>query len=202
MSISIPETLHMADVPPWPVRRFTVDEYHLLGEVGVLGPDESVELLEGWIVEKRNHRPAHGYVVGLLTQRFFTGLPTGWIGRCQLPIKTSTSEPEPDLAFVRGAHSDFRAHHPSGEEVALIIEVADTSLAKDRRKASIYANAGVKEYWIVNLVENQLEQFTQSDGNGFRNRNILKAINAVTTQIESYVIHLELSEILADGVDR
>ena len=67
MSISIPPVPNPSDAPSWPVRKFTVDEYHRLGELGVLGPEESVELLDGWIVENRNHRPAHGYVVGLLT---------------------------------------------------------------------------------------------------------------------------------------
>ncbi len=198
MSISNPITSIALDAPPWPVRRFTVDEYHRLGELGILAPEESVELLEGWIVEKMNHRPAHGYVVGLLTQSLFRSLPHGWIGRCQLPITTMTSEPEPDLAFVRGVHSDYRTRHPSGNEVNLVIEVADTSLQKDRSKASIYASAGVKEYWIVNLVDCQLERFTDSDGTSFRKCNILKASDTVSTQFESHTICLELKEILVD----
>ena len=196
MSISIPAMPNAADSPPWPVRKFTVDEYHRLGELGVLGPEESVELLDGWIVENMNHRPAHGYVVGLLTQNLFAGLPAGWIGRCQLPITTPTSEPEPDLAFVRGIHSDYRTRHPSGDEVALVIEVADTSIQKDRSKARIYASAGVKEYWIINLVEFQLEQFTEADGDTYRKCHILKASDNASTQFDSHSIRLELNEIL------
>jgi Uma2 family endonuclease len=196
MSNYLPSSPHASDVPPWPVRRFTVEEYHRLGELGVLSPDDNVELLEGWIVEKMNPRPAHGFVVGLLTQSLFANLPKGWIGRCQLPITTLTSEPEPDLAFVRGAHSDYRANHPSGKEVALIIEVADTSLERDRSKATIYAIAGVKEYWIVNLPERQLEQFRDSDGKAFRKCNILKASESASTQIDSHSICLDLDVIL------
>lgn len=199
MSISIPPTIsNVGEAPPWPVRKFTVDEYHRLGELGVLGPEESVELLDGWIVENRNHRPAHGYVVGLLTQSLFAGLPVGWIGRCQLPLTTPTSEPEPDLAFVRGIHRDYRTRHPSGSEVALVIEVADTSLQKDRSKARIYASAGVKEYWIINLVEFQLEQFTDSDGTAYRNCQVLKASDIASTQIDSHSIRLDLHEILSN----
>jgi Uma2 family endonuclease len=196
MSITIPITPHAAETPPWPVHRFTVEQYHQLGESGILSPDDRVELLEGWIVEKMNHRPAHGYVVGLLAQRIFMSLPTSWIGRCQLPITTLTSEPEPDLAIVRGVHSDYRTRHPSGADVALIIEVADSSVQRDRSKATIYASAGVKEFWIVNLVECQLEQFTDSDGATFRKCNVLKATDTASTSIDSHTIELDLTEIL------
>ena len=192
----MPITLHDAETPPWPVHRFTVEQYHQLGALGILSPEDGVELLEGWIVEKMNHGPVHGFVVGLLTQRLFTILPTGWIGRCQLPITTLKSEPEPDLAVVRGVHSDYRMRHPSGEDVTLIIEVTDTSVQRDRSKASVYASAGVKEYWIVNLVEYQLEQFTDSDGTTFRKSNILKASDIASIQIDSHLIHLDLTEVL------
>ena len=111
-------------------------------------------------------------------------------------MTTPTSEPEPDLAIVRGIHRDYRTRHPSGCEVALVIEVADTSLQKDRNKARIYASAGVKEYWIINLVEFQLEQFTDSDGTTYRNCQILKASDIALTQIDSHSIRLELNEIL------
>jgi Uma2 family endonuclease len=198
MSIFVPITPHATETPPWPVHRFTVEQYHQLGEMGILRPEDHVELLDGWIVEKMNHRPAHGYVVRLLTQRLFTDLPTGWIGQCQLPITTPTSEPEPDLAIVRGVHSDYRSRHPRGDDVALIVEVSDSLVQRDRSKANIYASAGVKEYWIVNLVDFVVEQFTDSDSTKFRKCNILNASDIASTQIDSHAIHLDLSEILGE----
>jgi len=86
-----------------------------------------------------------------MNQWFQQKLEPGWIVRCQLPITTERSEPEPDLAILKGTHSDFRHKHPVGRDCRLVIEVADTSLDKDRAKADIYRDAGVQEYWIINV---------------------------------------------------
>lgn len=160
MSISI-ISFQTPNPPPLPTHRFTVEQYHRMGESGVLTADDRVELLEGWIVKKMNHRPAHGFAVRVLDDWLQSIVPTGWLVQCQLPITLSNSEPEPDLAIVRGLHSDFRDRHPGGNACRLLIEVADTSLAKDRAKAAIYAAAGIEEYWIVNLIDRQLEKMTQ-----------------------------------------
>ncbi len=127
--------------PPLQLRKFTVEQYRRLGELGVLTPEDKVELLEGWIVEKMNQRPIHGYLVRLLSDLFMRELPPGWICQCQLPITTERSEPEPDLAILKGEHADFRLQHPQGIDCELVIEVADTSLEKDRAKAEIYRSA-------------------------------------------------------------
>ncbi|MCA9193424.1 MAG: hypothetical protein KDB03_16745 [Planctomycetales bacterium] len=81
--------------PPLPLRRFTVAQYHQLGELGVLTPEDDVELLEGWIVEKMNQRPIHGFIVRILNEILLKDLPAGWLCQCQLPITTQRSEPEP-----------------------------------------------------------------------------------------------------------
>jgi len=143
--------------PPLPIRKFTVAQYHQLGELGVLTPDDRVELLEGWIVKKMNHGPAHGFAVRFLSNSLQSQVPKGWICQCQLPISTPRSEPEPDLAVVRGSITDFRDRHPTGFDCRLLVEVADSSLQKDRAKGAIYFSAGVEEYWIVNLEEKRQE---------------------------------------------
>lgn len=149
--------------PPLPLRRFSVEQYHQLGQLGVLTPEDKVELLEGWIIEKMNQRPIHGFIVRLLNEFFLRELPTGWICQCQLPITTERSEPEPDLAILKGSHADFRHRHPAGTDCRLVVEVADTSLEKDRAKATIYHQAGVQEYWIINVVEKQIERYRLAD---------------------------------------
>ena len=98
--------------PPLPMHRFTVEQYHRLGDLGLLTPEDRVELLEGWIVRKMNQRPVHGFIIRLLNEFFMRELPAGWICQCQLPITTDRSEPEPDLAILKGTHSDFRHKHP------------------------------------------------------------------------------------------
>lgn len=145
--------------PPLPIRRFSVEQYHRLGELGVLTPEDKVELLEGWIVEKMNQRPIHGYIVRLLTELFQRELPSGWVCQCQLPVTTERSEPEPDVAILKGTHTDFRDHHPRGSDCRLIVEVADTSLEKDRAKVAIYRDAGVQEYWIIDVAGKCLERY-------------------------------------------
>lgn len=153
--------------PPWPVRRFTVQEYARLGECGILSAEDRVELLEGWIVPKMNQRPAHRYVVGVLNQWLQQNLAQGFIALCQLPITTERSEPEPDLVVVRGNHEAYRDRHPRGGDCRLVIEVADTSVDRDRLKALIYASAGVTEYWLLNLVDRQLERYTCPAATGY-----------------------------------
>ena len=154
-----PITLDKMTAPPLPLHRFSVEEYRRLGELGVLTSEDRVELLEGWIVEKMNQRPIHGFIVRLLNETFQRELPDGWLCQCQLPIATARSEPEPDIAILRGEHADFRNEHPRGEDCELIIEVADTSLDKDRAKAAVYAAAGVREYWIVNVTGKCVERY-------------------------------------------
>ncbi|MCC7335379.1 MAG: Uma2 family endonuclease [Pirellulaceae bacterium] len=181
--------------PPFPMHRFTVAEYRQLGELGVLAPEDRVELLEGWIVEKMNHRPAHGYAVRYLNNWLVRVLPVGWLAQCQLPIATDTSEPEPDLAVVHGKDADFSMRHPYANECRLLIEVADTSLAKDRAKAAIYAAAGVSEYWIVNLIDRRLERFQQSDGNTYREQSFVTIDNTIELDLDDMRYPLELAAL-------
>ena len=186
-----------SQIPPWPVRRFSVREYQRLGEYGVLTPEDRVELLDGWIVPKMNQKPAHGYAVGLLTEWMQRHLPNGFIVRCQLPITTATSEPEPDLAIVRGNHADFRDRHPSGGDCRLVVEVADISVERDQRKAAIYAAAGVEEYWILNLVDHRLERFMNPAVNGYQSTHALEKDREVALKLGDTAVRLPLSQFLA-----
>ena len=182
------------------MHRFTVAQYRQLGELGVLTPEDRVELLEGWIVEKMNHRPAHGYAVRYLNNWLVRVLPDGWLAQCQLPITTDNSEPEPDLAVVRGKNSDFGNRHPYGKECQLLIEVADTSLAKDRAKAAIYATAGVSEYWIVNLIDRRLERFQQSDGSAYRAQTFVALDDTIELELDEMCYPLKVAMLFSAGM--
>jgi len=149
---------------PFPVRRFTVEEYRRMGEVGLLTEDDRVELLEGWIVPKMNLNPPHSASVQLVDEAVRKRLPSSWCLRIQDAITTGDSEPEPDVAVVRGSIRDFVRRHPGPEDVGLLIEVADTSLARDRYKCRLYGAAAVPVYWIVNLVDRRVEVYTQPMG--------------------------------------
>jgi Uma2 family endonuclease len=143
--------------PPFPVRRFSVEEYHRMGEAGVLTEDDQVELLEGLVVPKMIRKPVHDAVVELVRLAISRVLPTGWCIRGQSAITTADSEPEPDIAVVRGTPRDYLGHHPRPADVALVVEIAETSLDRDRKKRRIYAQAGIPYYWIVNLPSGHVE---------------------------------------------
>src|SRR5438128_3370052 len=98
--------------PPFPVRRFTVDEYHRMIQAGVLTENDRVELLEGWIVPKMPHNPPHDGTISLVLRRLCTSLPDDWIVRAQSAITLPDSETEPDLAVVRGPESRYLSRHP------------------------------------------------------------------------------------------
>lgn len=144
--------------PPYPVVRFTVDEYHRFAELGLLDEMDRIELLEGCLVPKMTRSPQHAYAIELLSDLLQRILPAGWRIRVQLPITTPDSEPEPDLAIVRRDRQS--TGHPTSVDVGLVIEVSDSSLSQDRvDKARLYARAGIVEYWVLNLRDRQLEVF-------------------------------------------
>lgn len=152
--------------PPIPIRRFTVNEYHRMIQAGILGEDDDVELLEGWIVPKMPRNPAHdGTIAIVMTDVLTPRLPAEYHCRGQSAITTADSEPEPDIAVVRGPKRIFLIRHPGPADMPLVIEVADSSLDRDRTyKARIYANGNVPVYWIVNLADEQVEVYTDPTG--------------------------------------
>jgi Uma2 family endonuclease len=153
-------------VPPVPVRRFTVDEYHQMIQAGILGEDDNVELLEGWIVPQTARGPAHDAIISVIMNVVLEmRLPSGWFGRVRSGRTTTDSEPEPDVVAVRGGPRAYFARHPGPADMALVIEVADASLSRDRSlKGRIYAAANVPVYWIINLVDNLVEVYTDPTG--------------------------------------
>ncbi|HKI16415.1 MAG TPA: Uma2 family endonuclease [Isosphaeraceae bacterium] len=166
MSIATTSPSLPAILPPLPVRRFTVDEYHHLISAGVLREDEDVELLEGWIVPKMPRTPTHDAMVSTVMLDVLTPrLPEGWFCRGQSAITTADSEPEPDVAVVRGASRDYLARHPGPADMALVVEVSDSSLQRDRtHKGPIYATAAIPVYVIINLLDHQVEIYTDPTG--------------------------------------
>jgi Uma2 family endonuclease len=130
-------------------------------DAGVFQHDERCELLEGWVVRKMVHNPAHDAVVWLVQTMLLSRLPAEWVVRVQSAIETADSRPEPDVAVVRGPGIRYVAAHPKPRDVRLVVEVADSSLAQDRDdKQRIYARARIPCYWIVNLIDWQIEVYT------------------------------------------
>jgi Uma2 family endonuclease len=139
-------------------RRWSKREYYRLGELGFFR-GQRVELLEGQIVVLSPQKPEHSFTLDQVARVLQTPFGQGHWVRMQLPLDLGqTSEPEPDISVVQGHPAQFRTAHPTA--AVLIVEVSDTTLSYDRgRKASLYARAGILDYWIVNLVQRQVEVY-------------------------------------------
>ncbi len=143
----------------------TVEQYHKMISTGIIPEGEPIELIEGYLVEKMSRGTPHDEVMDFLDLALAALVGAGWFVRSQRAITLADSEPEPDYAIVRGPRVRNRGHHPFGTEVSLVIEVSDSSLGLDRNhKARIYARAGIPVYWVVNVVDKQIEVFTQPSG--------------------------------------
>jgi Uma2 family endonuclease len=154
-------TVQDPGVPDVPIYRLTVDQYHAIADAGILTEDDPVELLEGWLVQKMTKHKPHSIATRRLRRALERMLPAGWYVDSQEPITTVDSEPEPDVFVAREEVANDPARHPGPHEVALVVEVADSSLRQDREtKKRVYARAGIVVYWIVNLVERRIEVYT------------------------------------------
>jgi Uma2 family endonuclease len=138
--------------------RFTVDEWHRMGETGLFGEDARLELLDGQVIEMAPIGSPHAGAVNRLNHLLTTAFGPRALIAVQNPVVLDDrSEPQPDLAVLRPRQDDYAQSHPTPPEILLIIEVSDTTLAFDReRKAAAYARAAVPEYWIVDLTGDQV----------------------------------------------
>ncbi len=139
-------------------RRFTVEEYHRMAEVGILGVDDRVELLDGEIVQMSPIGSRHAASVARLTRKLGDAARDRAIVWVQNPIRlTERSEPQPDVCLLQPRTDFYAEAHPSPGDVLLVVEVADTSVAFDRDvKLPLYARSGVPEVWIVDLAARRI----------------------------------------------
>ncbi|HEV3081564.1 MAG TPA: Uma2 family endonuclease [Gemmataceae bacterium] len=150
----------------------TVDQYHRMIESGILKEGEPTELIDGILVRKDRsdrggtpmaHGPRHALTVKRADRLLRSVDAFGWHLHVQLPVTLSAlQEPEPDLAVVKGRPEDYLERHPGPKEIGLLVEVSDSSLEYDRTtKQRLYAAVGIVLYWIINLVEHQVEVYEQ-----------------------------------------
>jgi Uma2 family endonuclease len=145
---------------PWVTRRaLTVAEYHRMGEVGILTEDDRVELIEGELIAMSPIGSAHSGTVNALTHCLVHAVGDRGVVAVQNPVQLDDlSEPQPDFSVLKPRDDFYRRATPRPDEVLLIIEVADSSLAYDRNvKRSLYARHGIPEFWIVNLAGREVE---------------------------------------------
>jgi Uma2 family endonuclease len=158
-----------ATVPALKTFRFTVEDYHRLWELGVLPPHVRTELLNGNIVEMSPINSLHAGTVNRISRLISELLDDSVILSVQNPVALSAfSEPEPDIALLRLREDFYSRTHPTPTDVLCLIEVADTTVFKDRSvKIPLYAAAGIPEVWLVDLPAGCVEVYAQPEGEQF-----------------------------------
>ncbi|SRR6266498_295148 len=177
--------------------RFNVKEYYRMAETGVLRPDARVELLNGEIIDMSPIGPFHGGVTNHLNEVFTSASKGRWTTAVQNPVRLDDlSEPQPDLMLLKPTPDFYRKRHPQPEDVYLLIEVSDTTLALDREeKLPAYGRAGIVEVWIVNLIDQTIEIHREPHFTGYGAKTVLRAGDKAKPQPFSDVV-VDVAELL------
>lgn len=161
-------------------RKFTIDEYHRLVDLGFFTENDRIELIRGEIIEMAPKRTPHSVCNSTLFGELYRLLYDRANIRGQEPITLpSNSEPEPDVVVANKKDDNYLSAHPTVADIILVIEISDSSLIYDKEtKLPLYAEAGINNYWIINLVDNRLEvyrnPFSDNRGEfGYRNTSII-----------------------------
>lgn len=166
------------------IHLWTIADYHQMIESGILDEGDRVELLEGKIVCMSPQRPFHASSVQRSSRLLFRLLGDLAEIRIQLPVTLGNkSEPEPDVAVVKLDVNEYSLRHPESADIYLLIEVADSTITKDRKQKSIiYAKNQVLEYWILDLQRRQVYIFRQPEAQSYREQFVLSSSDTVTLQ--------------------
>ncbi|MEZ2304594.1 MAG: Uma2 family endonuclease [Microcoleus sp.] len=144
-------------------KRFSIAEYHRLGELGFFAPDDRFELIRGELIKMAAKGTLHSVCNSLVFGELYSLVGKRAIVRGQEPIiLMDDSEPEPDVVIARNRSDNYLSSHPEPADILLVIEVSNSTLKYDKiTKLSLYAEAGITNYWIFNLVDNQLEMHSE-----------------------------------------
>ena len=155
-----------------PTRHFSTHDYFRMTEAGIFLPDERLELLNGAIYSMTPQNSRHAATIGIIAEFLTHHLSPEYSIRIQMPLNIDPdSSPEPDLAVVPGRPKEYIHDHP--HTALLVVEVSDTTLQRDQSlKSSIYAQAGIPEYWIVNLKAQSLEVLSGPQASGFQHHTL------------------------------
>jgi Uma2 family endonuclease len=170
--------------------RMGVDQYESLVESGVFTKRDKLHLIDGYLVAKMTQGDPRSTADDLCRDQLAGVLPAGWYLRSNKPVRIPPrSKPEPDHAVVRGKVRDYSRRSPEPADVALVVEIAESSLTADRKlMASVYGNAGIPIYWIVNLVDRQVEVYTGPTPTGYAACDVYKPGSDVPVVIDGKVV--------------
>lgn len=179
--------------------RLTVSQFDRMIQDCILPDAERVELVEGLLVTKMGRKRPH-VQAGVIGLRLLSAIvPAGWHVRKEDPVVASDwSKPEPDLAVVRGRDTDYGERDVTSADVALVVEIAESSLPVDRLDmARVYSTASIAIYWIINLVELQVEVYSDPGPAGYRSTQIFKPGETVPVVIDGIPVgQISVAELL------
>jgi Uma2 family endonuclease len=169
MAVGVQEATSFQVAPlvvlPGPIYRLSATQYLQMVHAGILTEDDRVELLEGVLVTKMGKNPPHVWSSSQAYDALHGLSPAGWCVYQEQPLVLDESTPEPDGMVVRGRREDYKEILPRAADTALVVEVADSTLQRDREeKKRIYARAGIPAYWIINLVGLRIEVYSDPTG--------------------------------------
>jgi Uma2 family endonuclease len=179
--------------------RLTLEQYERIVDAGILGKQDRVHLINGILVAKMTENDRHATADDLCGLELNRVIPPGWYVRAAKPIRlpAQTSKPEPDRCLVRGHIRDYTRRTPEPQDIALVVEVADTSLNLDRLQAGMYAASGIPVYWIVNLRDGQIEIRGQPGADGYQTLEIFTPGQTFTVTIDGIDVgQIAVSDIL------
>jgi Uma2 family endonuclease len=187
---------------PWPPYRLSVEQYEAMVESGIFTEHDRLQLINGMLVAKVTQGDDHCVADELCRTSLSALLPPGWSIRTNKPVRlvTNGSEPEPDEAVVRGSIRDYargKRGKPGPADIGLVVEVSDSSLVDDHAMVGIYGPAGVPVYWIVNLVDRQVEVYSGPHARGYATRKDYRSGDYVPVVLDGTIVgQIAVDEIL------
>lgn len=178
-------------------KRFTVEEFHKMTEAGILPEESGWEIIDGYLINKMSIGSKHASVVKKLNRRLTLMCEDQAIISVQDPIYIDQyNQPEPDIALLRSREDFYEKSHPRPADVLLLIEVSNSTVETDREiKRMLYAEAGIEEFWLVNLKENTVECYSSPKNGSYRLAQIFEAGEAVESKKIANLV-LQVEEIL------
>jgi Uma2 family endonuclease len=177
---------------PWPLYRISLDQYEAMVESGIFTERDRLQLINGMLVAKVTQGDDHCVADDLCRVELSAVLPPGWFVRPGKPVRMPPDGmPEPDEAVMRGSARDYARRKrgtPGAQDVGLIVEVAYTSLAEDRAMVAVYGRNGIPVYWILNLVDRQVEVYSCPQADGYATRTDYQSGQHVPVVLDGAVI--------------
>ncbi len=184
--------------------QLTVDQYEAMVDSGVFTKRDRFTLINGFLVAKLPKSPRHTFIAKNLGKKLNGLIPSGWDVRIEDAVRLAESEPEPDVSVARGDIEDYADRHPGPADLALVAEVAASSVSEDRQMAEVYGPAGIPVYWILNMKARQVEVYTLLKRQGsprYGKPRVFKAGQSVSVVIEGVDVgRIAVNEILPNGI--